>query len=174
MKKMLLALVAMFCIVGVNAQEWSVGGRVGAGFQVVGQLKYDGNNYIEARLGSSWNNPVVTTYYDNYQVYSGRVMADFSFLHYWGCADMDWTPSAGRWFFDAGVGVNVGGKANYAYVGVVGSARLGFTFNNVPLSLSFDWSPSFGPGILYVGNLNEAFYNELGLANVGITCTYNF
>ena len=177
MKKVLLLFVAVIFASSAFAQDWSLGARVGSGFQVVGQYKYDGNNNVEARFGASWNNPVVTTIYngpDTIDVDEGRVMADFTLLHNWHILDMDWTPDGGLWFFDAGVGVNVGGRANYAYVGVAGMARLGFTFNNTPLTLALDWTPTFGPGILYVRGANEAFFNELGLANVGISCTYNF
>jgi hypothetical protein len=177
MKKIFLILVAVMFTTAAFAQQFSVGARVGSGFQAVGQYKYDGKNYIEARFGSSWNNPVVTTTIatqNHFDVYQGRVMADFTLLHNWHLLDMDWTPRGGMWFFDAGVGVNVGGVAHYAYVGVAGMARLGFTFNNVPVTLALDWTPTFGPGVCYVDRYNDAFFNELGLANIGISCTYNF
>ena len=170
-------IVAIMCVGAVSAQEWSVGLRAGSGVQAVGQVTTSGKGYLEARFGASWNNPIVSTMTNvNNNIYaeSGRVMADFTILHNWRIAEMDWTPRAGRWFFDAGVGANVGGKAHYAYVGLAGMARLGFSFNSVPLSLAIDWTPSFGPGILYVGGYNDAFYNELGLANLGITCTFHF
>lgn len=177
MKKFLLAIFAMLCVAGASAQDWSVGGRVGSGFQVVGQYKYDGSNYFEARFGTSWNNPVVYSIYENdttIKAHQGRVMADFTILHNWHILDMDWTPRGGMWFFDAGVGVNVGGVAHYAYAGISGMARLGFTFNNTPITLALDWTPTFGAGVRYVKKYNEAFFNELGLANIGISCTYNF
>ena len=177
MKKLFLIVVTIFVATTSFAQEWSLGARAGSGLQAVGEYKYNGSNYFEARFGASWNNPVVSTiYYDDYEVdaNSGRVMADFTLLHNWHIAEMDWTPEGGIWFFDAGAGVNVGGRQNYAYVGVAGMARLGFTFHNAPVTLALDWTPTFGPGILYVKDANEAFFNELGLANVGITCTYNF
>lgn len=177
MKKVLLLFVAVLFASSAFAQNWSVGARVGSGLQAVGHYKYDGNNYIEARFGASWNNHVVSTItYDDtsVDVKEGRVMADFTLLHNWHILDMDWTPKGGDWFFDAGVGVNVGGREHYAYVGVAGMARLGFTFYNAPVTLSLDWTPTFGPGILYVGKSNEIFFNELGLANIGISCTYNF
>lgn len=177
MKRVFLILVAVLFATSAFAQEWSVGGRVGSGFQAVGQYKYNGSNYIEARFGASWNNYLVTTTVTTehtFDVHQSRVMADFTLLHNWHITEMDWTPRGGIWFFDAGVGVNVGGVAHYAYVGVAGMARLGFTFNNAPVTLALDWTPTFGPGILYVDRYNEAVFNELGLANVGISCTYNF
>lgn len=177
MRKLLLIIVAVLTVSAVSAQQWSAGLRAGAGVQAVGQLTFGNKNYIEARFGASWINPVVTVAYESdnkLSVNSSRIMADFTILHNWRVVEMDWTPEAGRWFFDAGVGVNVGGKAHYAYVGLAGMARLRITFNDAPISLSVDWTPSFGPGILYVGEYNDVVFNELGLAGLGITCTYNF
>ena len=87
---------------------------------------------------------------------------------------MDCTPRAGTWFFDAGVGVNVGGREHYAYVGVAGMARLGFEFNSAPVSLSLEYTPVIGPGIGYGGGASDAAFRAVGFANVGLTCTYNF
>ena len=177
MKKLFLLVAVLFVATSSFAQDWSIGGRVGSGFQAVGQYKYNGNDYIEARFGASWNNPVVYTIYEDantFDVHDGRVMADFTLLHNWHILEMDWTPDGGLWFFDAGVGVNAGGREHYAYVGVAGMARLGFTFHNVPVTLAVDWTPTFGPGIFYVNKHNDVFFNELGLANVGVTCTFNF
>ena len=47
MKRVFLILVAVLFATSLFAQEWSVGGRVGSGFQAVGQYKYNGSNYIE-------------------------------------------------------------------------------------------------------------------------------
>lgn len=179
MRKALLLFVAVLFASTAFAQNWSVGARVGSGFQADAQYKYDGNNYIEARFGASWNNYEHPTFDEDIRF--GRVMADFTILHNWHITEMDWTPDGGIWFFDAGVGVNVGGVAHYAYVGVAGMARLGFSFHNAPVTLSLDWTPTFGPGIIYynkfneyIGGRNHVFFNELGLADVGISCTYNF
>jgi hypothetical protein len=160
MKKFLLLIVASLFVTGAFAQDWSVGARVGSGFQAVGQYGYSNKHYIEARFGAAWLDSAVT--------------ADFTVLHNWKVLTMDWTPSAGTWFFDAGVGVNVGGRENYAYVGVTGMARLGFTFNKVPLSLSVDYSPVIGPAILYWKGGSAAGFRDIGFANLGLTCTYNF
>lgn len=106
--------------------------------------------------------------------YKPSITADFTLLHNWRVLTMDWTPDYGDWFFDAGAGVNVGGSENFAYVGVVGMARLGFNFPDVPLTLAVDWTPSFGPSFIYGKKWCEASFNSGGLANLGITCTYNF
>jgi hypothetical protein len=86
---------------------------------------------------------------------------------------MYWTDE-GTWFFDAGVGVNVGGRENFAYVGVAGMARLGYTFENTPLSLAFDYTPVIGPGFAYWKGYSKGGFRDIGFANIGITCTYNF
>ncbi|MBQ8493715.1 MAG: hypothetical protein IJ464_05490 [Alistipes sp.] len=160
MKKFLLAIVALMCATGAFAQDWSVGGRLGSGFQAVGQYGYSADKYVEARFGAGW--------------LDGGVTADFTALHNWNICTMDWTPSAGKWFFDAGVGLNVGGAANYVYLGVAGMARLGIEFNGAPVSLSVDYTPVIGPGIGYGHGHSSAGFRGMGFANFGITCTYNF
>lgn len=88
------------------------------------------------------------------------------------CRWYDWTPDAGTWFLDAGVGINVGGRENYAYVGPAGIVKFGiqFTGGSKPVSLSIDWNPAFGAGIGYYRNYSNAAFNEMGLTNFGITC----
>lgn len=98
----------------------------------MGQYKFRSENYVEARFGASWIDSAVT--------------ADFTALYSWHILDKDWTAKAGKWFFDAGCGVNVGGRAGYAYL-VAGMARLGFTFKKPPISLSLDYTSVIGPAI---------------------------
>ena len=160
MKKFFLMMVASLFVTGAFAQDWSVGGRIGSGFQAVGQYGYNQNSYIEGRFGAGW--------------LDGGVTADFTALHNWKVCTMDWTPRAGEWFFDAGVGINVGGAAHYAYLGVAGMARLGFKFYDAPVSLSVDYTPVIGPAIVYGGGHSHAGFRDIGFANLGITCTYNF
>ena len=182
MKKVLLALVAMLLVTGVSAQKWSIGGRTGSGFEVVGQYSLNETNYIEARFGASWLD--VGAYYNygdriedfGYLLhYSPGVTANFTALYNWHVLEFDWTPDAGKWFFDAGVGLSVGGRDGYAYCGVAGMARLSFTFNKVPLTLGVDYTPHFGPNFIYnTGMKANVNFHKMGLANVGVTCTYNF
>ena len=162
MKKFFLTLAVLFVAVSASAQGWGVGGRVGSGLQAVGEYKFDSGNYIEARFGMSWlcDLDVIT--------------ADFTALYQWNVCTMDWTPSAGEWSFDAGVGVNVGGREHYAYCGVAGGAKLGFQLHSIPLKFAVDWTPSFGPEILYFGNDRGADFNVMGIANFGVSCVYYF
>lgn len=188
MKKVLLLVATVLFAASAFAQDISVGARVGSSFQAVGQYKYNGVNYVEARFGTSVNNPAYVVGLGANDIIdvvreSNHFMCDLTLLHNWHVFDMDWTPSLGEWFFDAGAGLNFGGIAGHAYVGVSGMARLGFAFLDWPITLSVDWTPSFGPAVRYGKYTNEygvdikvrhTSFNTLGLATLGITCTYNF
>ena len=160
MKKFLLTLVAVLCVSGAFAQDWKVGGRLGSGVQAVGMYSLNHDNYVEARFGASW--------------LDGGVNADFTALYNWHIFDMNWTPNVGTWFFDAGVGLNIGGQSNFVYAGVAGMARLGLTFKDAPVSLSVDYTPVVGPEFIYWKGGSAGGFRAMGFANFGITCTYNF
>ena len=161
MKKIILTLAVLFVSVSASAQTWGVGGRVGSGLQAVGEYKFENGNYIEARFGMGWqHNPLLS--------------ADFTALYQWNVLNMDWTPSAGQWSLDAGAGVNVGGGAHWAYCGVAGGIKLGFTFKNTPIKLAVDWTPSVGPIMAYGPSIFTITYNPYALANCGISCVYYF
>ena len=169
MRKLTVLLAVMLVsTVALKAQDWGVGARLGSGFQAVGQrYLYDGG-YIEARLGMDW-------------IY-GDITADFSVLRVWRGGYMNWTDE-GQWFFDLGAGGFLGGAANYFVFGVQGLARLGYEFEDAPIALAFDWSPAFGPEIVYVrqslpGSNNvrgsASRFNARGIANLGLSCIYRF
>ena len=174
MKKILLTLVALFCVATtVSAKggnfftnhDWSAGLRVGYGVQAQAECFLNKSNYLEARFG----------------LYGGAC-ADFTALYNWHLMDFDWTPSVGKWYFDAGVGGNIGGVAHFAYGGVAGQAKLGIKFNKVPIRLAIDWTPVLGVyGWYGLGDdlgdsenvTNVGFYG-MGLGNVGISATWCF
>lgn len=158
MKKFLLTLAVGLCAWSASAQNWAVGGRIGSGLQADVQYVFSNDNYLEGRIGTYWANA------------GGKLSFDFTALYNWNICNMDWTPSAGTWFFDAGAGLNIGALSHYTYLGVAGSAKLGIAFNGAPVRLSFDWSPSFGPG----WNDWDTSFNTRGLCNFGITCVYRF
>lgn len=162
MKRLLIAVAFILCAATVSAQGWGVGGRIGSGLEVQGEYQFKSENYVEARFGMSWCH------------YGGTITANFTLLHQWNIFNMDWTPKAGIWFFDAGAGINVGGREHYAYVGAAGSAKFGIKFNKVPIKLAIDWTPAFGPEILYGGGESISEFYKHGLANFGISCVYNF
>ncbi len=161
MKKLSVLLVVVFASVAMaNAQDWAFGGRLGSGFQAVGQKYFYNNNYAEARLGMSW-------------LYRGSVALDLSAMYVWNVANMDWTDE-GYWFFDLGAGADLGGGNHYFFFGPQGMARLGYEFEGAPVRLSIDWSPSFGPGISSWPGGSEAVFNTRGMANFGLSCVYRF
>lgn len=157
MKKHLLVLLLILCAGSVSAQQWAVGLRLGSGVQADVQYTFSSQNYIEGRLGTSW-------------IGAHGMGVDITALYNWNISNMDWTPSAGRWFFDAGVGANFGTGIHYIYTGVAGMAKLGINFKNAPIGLSLDWTPVIGVGI-YSG---DAAFNGLGFGNFGLTCVYRF
>lgn len=176
MRKVLLSLVAILCIATVSAQskfessvknaahtvasqQWSAGLRVGSGIQAQAECFYSGKAYVEGRLGMQ---------------YVDGIRADFMLLHNWNVCSMDWTPSAGKWFFDAGVGVNVGGVPHIATVGVAGCAKLGIKFDAAPIRLSVDFTPAIGPAIGYGKGWSGATFYTYGLCNLGVSATYCF
>ena len=162
MKKLLLITVlALGFALAANAQGFRAGGRIGSGFQAQAEYCYNGANYLEGRLGMGW-------------YHNGILTADFTLLHNWNVGTMDWTPSAGQWFFDAGFGVTAGGRSNIVTLGVAGCAKLGIEFNDAPIRLAIDWTPAFGPAIAYVGQTSAAAFNEYGLANLGLSAVFCF
>lgn len=123
MKKFLVALVAMFCVTAVSAQVSNVGLRFNGGVEVVGQFDMGKTNYIDARIGL--NHTISLTG-----------------IYTWKIQEFNWTPSLGKWFFDAGVGASVG-FSNPVWASVVGSAKLGFEFKDAPVSIMWDLCPTF-------------------------------
>ena len=179
MKKIFLVLAAALCVATVSAQnkfeqgvdklvktaaaqKWSVGLRVGAGAQVDAECFYAADKYLEGRLGLN---------------FIQGLNVDLTLLYQWNVAQMDWTPYAGTWFVDLGLGAQ---GALYlkenggVYAGAVGDAKFGIKFNKVPIKLAIDWTPAFGPEILYGGGVSISEFYKHGLANFGISCVYNF
>ena len=180
MKKILLVMAAMLCVATVSAQhKWAAGLRVGSGLQAQGEYSYADNRYVEARFGMGW---------------LGGVSADFTALHNWNVCNWDWTPSVGKWYLDAGCGLNIGGrphrqtyygvviKGSYAYFGVAGQVKFGIKFNKVPIRLSIDYTPVIGAEVatakaeimgVVVKEKGAAFYGG-GLGNFGVSATWCF
>lgn len=133
MKKLLVVLVALFTVNVVSAQVNNVGLRFNGGIEIAGQYDLSKANYIEGRIG-----------------FGGNI--NLTGIYTWHIKDFNWTPQFGKWFFDAGVGANLG-FGHSVNAAVVGSAKLGFKFNDAPVSLMFDVCPvinlipGFGAGI---------------------------
>ncbi len=194
MKKIFLVLAAALCVATVSAQnkfqsavkavassDWSVGARVGSGLQVDAECFYGDKTYVEGRFGMGW---------------LGGVAADFSVLHNWNLCNWDWTPSVGKWYLDAGCGLNIGGGKGFVYGGVAGQAKFGIKFNKVPIRLALDYTPVLGVYGTYLTGDERKFVKEwnkeakaagyptiktgsagfygLGWANFALSATYCF
>jgi hypothetical protein len=183
MKKIFLVLAAALCVATVSAQnkfesqvkqaaqtvaaqKWSVGLRAGAGAQVKAECFYAGDKYFEGLLG--WG------------FVTGAL--DFTVIHNWNCYNWDWTPQAGNWFLDAGVGANIGGSKAHCSFGIAGQVKFGIKFNKVPIRLSIDYTPVIGAEVatakaefdgVVVKEKAAGFYGS-GLGNFGISATYCF
>jgi hypothetical protein len=189
MKKLSVLLVVMAASVSVAvAQGVSVGVRTVSGLQAVAQFHVTSYSYIELRGGVSWlGGPVGNRLWpDDFdhiddhddlhyaEYHTGAATADFTALFNWNVANFDWTGGQGNWFLDVGAGLNFGGRQRYSYVGLAGMGRMGYTFEDFPLSLSLDWTPVLGPEFVrYSKSTRTGFYWN-GLANVGFTASWKF
>ena len=146
MKKIFLVLVAVLCVATVSAQKtkWAAGLRATYGVQAVGEYFYSSDKYAEARLGLF-----------------GGACADFTALHNWNCCNWDWTPSVGKWYLDAGVGLNLGGAKQVVFGGVAGQVKFGIKFNKVPIRLSVDYTPVIGITGYYINAEQKQVNKEL-------------
>ena len=162
MKKIFLVLAAALCVATVSAQnkfessvkqaaqtiasqKWSVGLRAGAGAQVKAECFYAGDKYFEGLLG--WG------------FLTGAL--DFTVIHNWNCYNWDWTPQAGSWFLDAGVGANIGGSKAHCSFGIAGQVKFGIKFNKVPIRLSVDYTPVIGISGYYINAEQKQVNKEL-------------
>ena len=165
MKKIFLVLVAVLCVASVSAQKtkWAAGLRATYGVQAVGEYFYSSDKYAEARLGLF-----------------GGACADFTALHQWNCCNWDWTPSVGKWYLDAGVGLNLGGAAHYVWGGVAGDVKFGIKFNKVPIRLSIDYTPVIGIAGWYgyhdLGDseVRRVHLHTPGFYNFALSATWHF
>lgn len=168
MKRVILILaLALGFTIAANAQDIRIGGRLGSGLQIQGEYAYNSSSYIEGRFGMAW--------YSLGDIYKDPTFtAEFTVLHNWNIFKMDWTPSIGQWFFDAGAGLTIGGREHFVNLGVAGCAKLGLKFNKVPLRLAIDWTPALGPEILYSNDWSYSEFNNYGLANLGASVVFCF
>lgn len=145
---------------------------------------FSGKNYSASAIYDALSSNTLDAYKmlesltDPVYLTASAVTVDFTALYNMHIfKDKNWTPGLGKWFLDAGAGVNVGGRKFYAYAGVAAMARFGVVLKKLPVTVSVDWTPVFGPAFYYsTSDYGEAFtkYHTLGLANIGITAVYNF
>jgi hypothetical protein len=152
MKKFLLSMVALLCVVGASAQDYknSIGLRLGYGAELQYEHHFSSKNYLEANLGLEGFDGVL----------------DVNATYNWNCFEWDWTPSAGKWFLSAGVGASAAFAQKYFNLGVTGDVAFGIRFSKTPITLNVDYRPT-----IYFINFDAI---GRGFASFGLTCTYNF
>lgn len=201
MKKIFLVMAAIFCVATVSAQsnfestvknaantiasqKWAIGLRAGSNLEFQAECFYADKAYIQALVGFNYMGIHGAPEYVN------TFGVNFTFLHNWNCCAWDWTPNAGQWFLDAGVGAGVGGNAHYVSFGVAGQVKFGIKFKKAPVRLAIDVTPVVGPWFSYwnervketvdgvdvdVKYRHRAHgFNSLGLGNAAISATYCF
>ena len=171
MKKFLLVIVAMFCVATVSAQsklaqsaapaaKWSLGLRAGLNAGLVAEYFYGQDTYIDGRLGVGY--------------LGGNVTVEFDAYHNWNLYNWDWTPNAGSWYLDSGVGAFVGGMANRIHFGVAATVKFGIHFKKVPIRLALDVSPQLGVDVNSPKTDNKfSFYDGVPV-EVGLSAAWCF
>lgn len=154
MKKLILAVALTIFAATTFAQDNALGLRVGSG----AELQY------EHMFASG----------DVLKVNAGLFDFDGSFfgtcVYNWECFSWtDWTPKAGNWFLQAGVGGALGiydnGESSDFNIGIAGDVAFGIHFKGAPISLAVDYRPT-----LFL--LNDSFGK--GFGSVGLSCVFRF
>lgn len=135
-------------------RQWELGIRGGGLPQLTCQYQYKIDRMFETRLGVN---------------FVSIIAVDVTLLHNWRYTLID--TSRGRWFFDTGVGFNVGGLDGVFIWGAVGMMRIGHQFYESPITIALDWSPIIG-AIHY--RSYPADFDALGLTNFGLTFSVSF
>ena len=154
MKKLLLA--AIFCLFAATsfAQNNALGLRAGGGAELQYERFLNSGNVLKVNAGL----------FD----FDGSIFG--TVLHNWELGNWsNWTPKAGEWFVQVGVGAAVGlynGAESAAInVGVAGDAAFGIHFSGAPITLAVDYRPT----VLF---LHDALGK--GFGNWGLSCVFHF
>ncbi len=154
MKKLILA--AIFCLFATAtfAQNNALGIRVGSGVELQYERFFDSGNVLKVNGGL----------FDFDGSFFGTCIYDWECFN-WG----NWTPNAGDWFLQAGVGGAVGlydnGKSSDFNIGVAGNVAFGIHFKGAPFTLAIDYRPT----VLF---LNDCWGD--GFGSFGLSCVYRF
>ena len=154
MKKLFLA--AIFCMLAATtfAQSNGLGIRAGSGAELQYERYFGSGDVLKVNAGL----------FDFDGNFFGTVIYD------WECFNWaNWTPNAGNWFLQAGVGGAVAmykvadkGKMN---IGVAGDVAFGIKFSGAPITLSVDYRPT-------VFLLNDCW--NKGFGSFGLSCVFRF
>ena len=150
MKKLILA--AVFCMLAATtfAQSNGLGIRAGSGAELQYERYFGSGDVLKVNAGL----------FDFDGNFFGTVIYD------WECFNWaNWTPSAGNWFFQAGVGGAVGILKDNFNLGVAGDVAFGIHFSGAPITLAVDYRPT-------VFLFNDSWGD--GFGSFGLSCTFRF
>lgn len=154
MKKLILAVALTIFAATTFAQDNALGLRVGNGAEVQYERMFDSGNVFKANLG-------LFDFHGSFMLVG---------VYNWECCNWsDWTPKAGNWFLQAGVGGALGvydnGEHTNFNVGIAGDVAFGIHFKNTPITLAVDYRPT-----LFL--LHNSFGK--GFGSIGLSCVYRF
>jgi hypothetical protein len=150
MKKLILA--AIFCMLAVTtfAQNNGLGIRAGSGAELQYERYFNSGNVLKVNAGL----------FDFNGSLFGTVVYDWEL-----CNWANWTPNAGDWFLQAGVGGAFGVLKDYFNLGLAGNAAFGINFSGAPITLAVDYRPT-----LFF--LHDSWGS--GFTSFGLSCTFRF
>ena len=154
MKKLILE--AIFCLFAATsfAQNNALGLRVGSGAELQYERFLNSGNVLKVNCGL----------FDFDGSFFGTVVHNWEVCN-WG----NWTPNAGDWFLQAGVGgalgIFNGGESSDFNIGVAGDVAFGIHFSGAPITLAVDYRPT-----LFI--LNDSLGK--GFGSFGLSCVFHF
>lgn len=154
MKKLILAVALTIFTATTFAQDNALGLRVGSGAELQYEHMFNSGDVLKVNAGL----------FD----FDGSLFA--TCIYNWECFRWtDWTPKAGNWFLQAGVGGALGiydnGKSSDFNIGIAGDIAFGIHFKGAPISLAVDYRPT-----LFL--LNDSFGD--GFGSIGLSCVFRF
>lgn len=154
MKKLIIAVVISLFAATAFAQDNAFGLRIGSGAELQYERMYDSGNVLKANVGL----------FD----FKGSIFGTCTYN--WECFRWtNWTPKAGNWFLQAGVGGALGiydnGENTKFNIGVAGDVAFGIHFKTTPMTLAVDYRPT-----LFL--LNDSLGK--GFGSIGLSCVFRF
>ena len=150
MKKLILATIFCMLTAATFAQNNGLGVRIGSGAELQYERFFGSGNVLKANVGL----------FDFDGNLFGTVIYDWECFN-WG----SWTPRAGDWFLQAGVGGAVGIWKDNFNLGVAGNVAFGIHFNGAPITLAVDYRPTVF--------LFDDCWGD-GFGSFGLSCTFRF
>jgi hypothetical protein len=154
-KRLSLLFTSLFIVIAINGQEYktSMGLRAGLPVGITAKHFMNKTNAVEGVLATRWGGFVLTGFFER----EYRIAEYPGFNWFWGGG-----AHIGLW--DAGYNPRINDEYAGPVVGIDGIIGIEYTFDELPLNLSFDLMPS----------LNLIGYTGWGGINGAISIRYVF